>query len=370
MGLLRDSFDAATSTFLESEDSANFHRRIELLKEAQCLPREYISPGDIDKFFLKGNMKLISDIWAPVLDVYDDGVLLKAENVTFAKHIYSATMCILPTFITLVYEPQPAGEMTTTVKTNAIINADVEILELGFPRIRRPPKWNRRRQTVTKYGYLSTCLVDRREQEEELAEELDECTAASNINEFDFNPCMDPNLPVKEHSATLMDEMKRVSERAKAQIRMILQMRMELEECHDQLDTQLRFLTDTIAKRAQFMALHVGRVGKVDAIKNILNDAAAHFKEIERSCMDSIIEGKAAHANEDVLELYQNFAGVVAYLKGKGYIRTQLMPIISPFASTTSSAGPSQVVDLASDDFEHNANDLSISSSEPVKDTV
>ena len=53
MGLLRERFDAATATFLDSGDSSVFHCRIQLLKEAQCLPREYISSADIEKFFLK-----------------------------------------------------------------------------------------------------------------------------------------------------------------------------------------------------------------------------------------------------------------------------------------------------------------------------
>ena len=115
-------------------------------------------------------------------------------------------------------------------------------------------------------------------------------------------------------------------------------MRMELEQYHDELDIQLKNLNDAFQKRAQFMALHLGRLSKVDAIKNIINDAAAHFAETDRSCMDSIIDGKAANSDEDVLDLYQNFAGLVAYLKGKGYIRTQFMPAAAQAPSPTPAA--------------------------------
>ena len=54
--------------------------------------------------------------------------------------------------------------------------------------------------------------------------------------------------------------------------------------------------------------------------------------------MDTIIDGKAEDAYEDVLEFYQILAGLVAYLKGKGYIRSQFKPTVSQPASSTSPA--------------------------------
>ena len=116
---LGESFDTATKTFPESKDSADLHQRMQLLRETAW---KYITPGDIEKPFVKGNMKLISDIWALILDVYDDCVVLKSENTTFARYLYNATMVTRPTLITLVYEPESSTEVTISVKTNEIIN--------------------------------------------------------------------------------------------------------------------------------------------------------------------------------------------------------------------------------------------------------
>ena len=71
---------------------------------------------ELVKIFIGNNMKLISDVWAPILDVVPDGFLLLQDNQHWADYFTRVTTkilgCILTSFFRL---PNPDGAIKAIV---------------------------------------------------------------------------------------------------------------------------------------------------------------------------------------------------------------------------------------------------------------
>jgi len=134
-----------------------------------------ISEHEIIEWFLKGNMKLIHDIWSTALDVVEPDFVLKNEE--WEKRFMKSTAVILSWMIAYTFrleDPEEAGvtPINSKEKTLCIFKGD-----LGFagypPLLKKPETWGGRRAVCDWYGELEAIQEQVEEQlEEELKEEL------------------------------------------------------------------------------------------------------------------------------------------------------------------------------------------------------
>ena len=114
--------------------------------ETPLIDEEYV-----DELFLKGNMKLVCDVWNHILDVVEQGLLLNDEE--WGKRMLSSTCIILAWYITSLFQlPDPKGFMEGAVtsggievsdKTRAIHKGDLKLSQ-QWPALRIPLKWGKR----------------------------------------------------------------------------------------------------------------------------------------------------------------------------------------------------------------------------------
>lgn len=178
MAKLRDNFDLLLKMFWDCEGAQLWIRgqliMVEAAQQAALLnggdakgkklrikrglgDAPLIDEEDVDELFLKGNMKLVSDVWNYILDVVEPELLLRDEE--WGRKMLSSTCTILAWYITYLFQlPDPKGVMEgiggieVSDKTKAIHRGD-----LGFskewPMLRIPPKWGKR-TNVPWYGEL------------------------------------------------------------------------------------------------------------------------------------------------------------------------------------------------------------------------
>lgn len=181
MAKLRENFDLLLIMFWNSESTKPWIRgqmiMVEAAKQAALLDGRQgmkrklkcggtgetpiIDEEDVDELFLKGNMKLVSDVWYHILDVVERELLLKDEE--WGKRMLSSTCTILAWYITYLFQlPDPKGFMEGTVtsggieasdRTKAIHKGDLQISQL-WPGLRVPLRWGKRRNSVPWYGEL------------------------------------------------------------------------------------------------------------------------------------------------------------------------------------------------------------------------
>ena len=117
-----------------------------------------IDDGVMNERFLKNNMKLITDVWNPILDGVEDGFLLRDNE--WGKRFLKSTSIILSWYLTYHFQlDDPKGAMQAegkggidaSKKTMAIAKGDLPLVE--FPQMKKPLKWGNRRQ-VPWYGEL------------------------------------------------------------------------------------------------------------------------------------------------------------------------------------------------------------------------
>lgn len=59
---------------------------------------------ELIRIFFGQNVKLISDVWAPILDVVPDGFLLKPENMKWTEYFTRVTKHILAHNLTALFK--------------------------------------------------------------------------------------------------------------------------------------------------------------------------------------------------------------------------------------------------------------------------
>jgi hypothetical protein len=128
--LLRSQFDAAVRQF--NEDPASqpwrdwFEKAVALVKSLHKLAEPYIESSDVDKYFLKDDLELVSDIWAPILDVVEPKFLMKPMYRGFAQVFTTATRDIFAEFLTITLKSSGQPMFDANTKTNAILSVDLQ----------------------------------------------------------------------------------------------------------------------------------------------------------------------------------------------------------------------------------------------------
>ena len=209
MGTLRDNFDLLLKMFLNCKEAQGFVNGqlmiAEATKQAALLTASegvsfhirgivphtpIIHEDEVNKKFIKGDMKLVSDVWNCVFDVMDEGFLM--TNEVWGQRFLKSTCIILSWYITYLFQlPDPkawieskamdtnistgtgnsnsnstgTGTSTSngtdtntsitginvTNKTMAIYKGDLELIE--WPDFVKPVKWGKRVPTIW-YGAL------------------------------------------------------------------------------------------------------------------------------------------------------------------------------------------------------------------------
>ena len=117
-----------------------------------------IDQDEVNKILIKGDMRLISDVWSYVLDVMDEGFLI--TNEVWGQRFLKSTCIILSWYITFLFQlPDPKAVMEDNFangieaanKTTAIYKGDLPLIE--WPNFQQPVKWGNRVPAVS-YGAL------------------------------------------------------------------------------------------------------------------------------------------------------------------------------------------------------------------------
>ncbi|KAI5781418.1 hypothetical protein EDC01DRAFT_632696 [Geopyxis carbonaria] len=154
---LRKQFDAATKQFFEDPDTQSwrtwFTNWVRMGKGFKGISEPFIQPDELQKCFVKDNMKLVADIWAPLLAVTPAGFLFMPEHQAYARSFLAATIQILCDFITIQYKSEGTSE--TQAKTQAIKAADVHMPDdRAWPHLAKPAVWRKTNEKVVWYGEL------------------------------------------------------------------------------------------------------------------------------------------------------------------------------------------------------------------------
>ena len=114
-----------TENFLQSPETS----RAQAYKDAPLIDEK-----DVDELFLKGNMKLVSDVWNYILDVVEPELLLRDEEWT--RKMIGSICTILAWYITYLFQLpdskstiEEVGGIEVGDKANAIRKEDI-----GLPK--------------------------------------------------------------------------------------------------------------------------------------------------------------------------------------------------------------------------------------------
>lgn len=206
MAVLRERFDALLTMFWKCQDpgatdfiegriaianitnKANAKRTL-VKVDVDSTSTPIIFEGEVEEYFLKGNMKLVHDVWGCILDVVEPEFIL--QNAEWGQKLMRSTATILCWLITATFRLEnPEAAIAAAVatgaptaisvkdKTMALAKADIEFT--GFPganSLRKPANWLvGKRAVFAWYGELegSKALKDAVEEvlEDEVKEEM------------------------------------------------------------------------------------------------------------------------------------------------------------------------------------------------------
>lgn len=85
----------------------------------------FISKDNLNIYTVHWNLKLMSDIWVPVLDIVLYSFLLKSANILLANWFLLAMLQILAQFITIHYKLLGNQKNNIKLKSLAIEAADL-----------------------------------------------------------------------------------------------------------------------------------------------------------------------------------------------------------------------------------------------------
>ena len=170
---LRKHMEALLRMFLESSEvrpivDAIFYsvkaRGVESIRtDMPC-----VSPTEIRDKFLKGNIRLVSDAWYPIIDAAPPDFLL--EHPIWSQRFLDATCTVLSWMLTYFFRIVNAEEMigfeigncpiSPSLMTACICKADAG-LPTDFPLVNKPIDWRSRKCPTTPYGELKFINIAR-----------------------------------------------------------------------------------------------------------------------------------------------------------------------------------------------------------------
>lgn len=120
-----------------------------------------ISPIEIRDKFLKGNIRLISDTWYPIVNTVPADFLL--ENPIWGQRFLDATCTVLSSVLTYFFHNEKVEEkiwfeigkcpIAPDIMTACICKADAD-LPVDFPPVNKLSDWKTRKYPMTPYGEL------------------------------------------------------------------------------------------------------------------------------------------------------------------------------------------------------------------------
>lgn len=130
-----------------------------------------MGPQEIRHQFLKGNMRLVSDVWYPIIDVVPQDYLL-SENNKWAPRLLNATCTVLAWILTHFFRIEGAKEMPrfelgqcpvdAGLITASICKSDLGLaLPNDFPPLNKPTSWKQQKCASSPYGELKGLKIAR-----------------------------------------------------------------------------------------------------------------------------------------------------------------------------------------------------------------
>ncbi|KAF8431112.1 hypothetical protein BGX38DRAFT_1277442 [Terfezia claveryi] len=210
--LLRMQFEGLVRQFWElqtpviKEFATNWATQAKLRAPEPVLTGNQLvaTPNQIKCMFLKDNTKLISDIWAPILNVYTEHILL--NDPEWAQYFTECTAIILCHLLTAWFKlPNPLDEiqklltyvgqrsmsgfpLTSPQIGDHIAQADFIPTPVTWPKFNRPEKWNTARGKCPIYGQLTYSVISG----EISIEEIDQSITEEGLNPYSENPYPPP----------------------------------------------------------------------------------------------------------------------------------------------------------------------------------
>ncbi|KAF8418708.1 hypothetical protein EV426DRAFT_311186 [Tirmania nivea] len=149
------------------------------------LDKPCITPIEIRDRFIKANVKLVSDVWYPIMDVAPPDFL--TQNGIWGQRFIDATATVLAWMLThffrvkgakekMRFEPPGLGQcpVGAGLVTASICKADIAIpMPIDFPPVNKPNDWNSRKCPSSPYGELKYVKIIRDTAESVLEDEID-----------------------------------------------------------------------------------------------------------------------------------------------------------------------------------------------------
>ncbi|KAF8457343.1 hypothetical protein BDZ91DRAFT_786016 [Kalaharituber pfeilii] len=170
---LRMHFEALLRMFLECEEANAIVSSILFQIKARGsesirLEHPCVDPTEVKNIFIKDNLRLVCDVWHPIIDVVETDYLL--INPMWAERFVRATCEALAWLITYFFRCERAEEQRSFELGRCPVNAE-QITACIFkgdlamipewPLIRKPMKWSQRKGASTVYGALKHVKIQR-----------------------------------------------------------------------------------------------------------------------------------------------------------------------------------------------------------------
>jgi hypothetical protein len=173
-GSLRAQFDGAVKHFNQDPAAETwrewFQSLVTHLNGIDSLREPFITDAAVDKHFLRDDLELVSDIWAPILDVVQPGFLLNPAFSGYQAVFLQATRKIFADFLTLSIKSSHMAVnsnanlkvVETNAKTQALFDGDLNAGKWApfgnqWPDeevLNRPAPWRRTAGKAKMYGKL------------------------------------------------------------------------------------------------------------------------------------------------------------------------------------------------------------------------
>ncbi|RPB18402.1 hypothetical protein L211DRAFT_854146 [Terfezia boudieri ATCC MYA-4762] len=148
---IRHQFDALIKQFLDSApmnnaitDFLEFWRLMVAKRNALAIPGDttVADEAEITSMFLKNDLELVSDVWAPVLSCFPKGYITTTEGAVWGQYLYQYTATIMIHLLTAIFKSKNHDEiftdmslLATPIKNAAIAKADAVPKPNGWPPI-------------------------------------------------------------------------------------------------------------------------------------------------------------------------------------------------------------------------------------------
>ena len=344
---IRINFDALLQMFLNSEDSAIFlqahlgiwdmKKKLEATRTAKrgtevpVINIRSIQPTvsimdeeSVNDIFIKGDMKLVSDVWFPIMDVVEEDFLLK--DAEWGGKFLKSTCITLGWLITYYFNSADPREfigkenagsaIDTADKTAALLKGELPFT--GWPQIRKPVKWGPKMGKCTHYGALVGSRVV-----EELAKENLEHDIIAECNKPDsVSKLCDPPAAAQDilEISAIEDQAIYIQKNLKARCSALTTMAREAKERKNKLLALVKSNEVWMKESATLTYQTLKRDTEDSTVERLCLEARRLFTEKENIEREHKTEGIALPTNWiNFLDVLVGFEAWVENLHQTGY---------------------------------------------------